>query len=854
MRESKENFLKRVNKLISEHNTFKTGLEFSFKVSQLYDEKIQELTTNPPDGLAIAAIGGLGRMEVSPFSDVDIVFIVNHLDGKENYISRVIQNLWDSGIKVSHLVRTFNQIFELAKEDIISFTQLLELRFVSGSLSIYRKFLDNVLNIINSEFKTKLLENLLADIEKRHSIYGDSPLLLEPNIKNTRGGLRDLHFAAWIYYLLNDKLPQHERFNTAFELLVSNLVNDNIINKSKANKLIESYDYLIKLRNTIHIINSNNKDRFDFQSQISVIQNLYSFPDYIDKKHQELMKKYFISALHISSLLEYFKKKAVNKIHPCELYKTYVLDEDFILCGKFIRSTQKERLSLHQILNAYYYKLKFFADFDSELENLIEKSLEYFDGTEINEIESKLAFRRILRYPDDINDVLIHMNRIGILGFLIPEFENLKLFFQPQAYHIYTTDEHTLIAIKNLYNLQFIDSILGEIFRCYEDKELLILAVLFHDIAKPITISGHEFIGAEIAENVMQRYGYDEDEIKLVSFLVKNHLLMEQTAFRRNLNDAETLGTFRNKFKSLKELDFLYLLTYADLSAVNPSLWTAWKSSLLNELYIKTREMILNNLTAEEFLSLSKEKLELKKYEIDEKEFDYHLEQINSLNYLFTFSESEIAEHIQEIKKGEELSILSSNKEDFTHLTVITRDSKGLLSKICGAISISDCNIHDATIFTRKDGIIIDSFKITDFITGKVCTEDKVELLDENITRVLFGMIDLESEFEEHIEKWKRMNKKFLAPIDIEINFENHTVYTIIDIHASDRIGLLYHITKTLTSLGLNIYFAKIGTKLNGVFDSFYVLDDKLQKINPESYERLKEQIIENLTLLKSKF
>ncbi len=854
MIETKESFLKSINKLVDDFKIFNSGLEFSLQLSQIYNDKIQSLTKDCPDELAIAAIGGLSRMELSPFSDIDLVFITNSIDDHKEYITNTIQKLWDAGISVSHSIRTFNQIYEFAENDLLSFTQLLEMRFISGSQQVFLKFLDNLRNIINSELKRNLLDSFLIDIDKRHSLYGNSPLLLEPNIKNTRGGIRDLHSAAWLFYVLKNELPVLDKFDTAINHYLLRAVNSEAFSTSKAKEIYDAYDYLIKLRNALHIINSNSRDRFDFQAQLNVTRYFYPESSNIDEKHIELMKKYFESSLKLNSHLEALYKEAINFVHPCENYKTYQLNEDFLLCGRFIRYQKNERLSLPQILNAFHFQVQYDAIFDNSLDEEIQKSLEYFDGTEVTDIEVKIAFKKFFQKRENLSDALLNMHRLGVLGFLIPEFDALKLFFQPNAYHIYTTDEHTLMAIKNLYNLELDNSLIGEIFRKYENKELLILAVLFHDIAKPISHSGHELIGSQIAENVMQRYGYTEDEIELVSFLVENHLLMEQTAFRRNLNDANILNNFRAKFKNIQELDYLYLLTYADLSAVNPSLWTTWKYSLLNELYTKAKEMILLGITAEELLSPKIDQFDFSKFTIDKKDYLNHIEQINDTNYLYTFSEEEIASHINEIKKGNVLSILHNNTDEFTQLTIITKDEKGLLSKICGSISVSDCNIHDASIFTRKDGIIIDTFKITEFVTHKPLQDDHFEALAEIVTRVLLQNYDLEKAFEEHRDKWKRLDKRNLVPIDVEVKFEDHPVYTIIDIHASDRIGLLYLITKKLTELGLNIYFAKIGTKLNGAFDSFYVLDENLQKIPTYKFDRLKKEIVETLSQFERAF
>ena len=854
MLETKESFLQNINRLIANFSQFNSGLDFSLKLSQIYNDKIQSLTKDCPEDLALAAIGGLSRMELSPFSDIDIIFITNSVEEHKNYITKTIQKLWDNGISVSHSVRSFNQIYEFAEKDLLSFTQFLEMRFISGSQSIFLKFFENIKNIINSELKRNLLDAYLIDIDKRHNSFGKSPLLLEPNIKNTRGGIRDLHSAAWIYFVLKNELPILDKFDTAVNYFLLNAVNSNTLTTSEAKSIYDAYDYLIKLRNALHIVNSNSRDRFDFQAQLNVTRFLFDDSSNLDENYVELMKKYFQASLKLNSTLEAFYKEALKFIHPCETYKTYQLDEDFILCGKFIRCKKVEKLPLSKILRAFHYQVQYDAIFDDELDNSIRKSIEYFNGTEVTDVEVKKYFKKFFQRTENISDALFNMHRLGVFGVLVPEFDTLNLFFQPNAYHIYTTDEHTLMAIKNLYNLELDNTLLGEIFRKYENKELLILAVLFHDIAKPITHSGHELIGSQIAENVMQRFGYNEDEIELVSFLVKNHLLMEQTAFRRNLSDVNILNSFRSEFKNIQELDYLYLLTYADLSAVNPSLWTTWKSSLLNELYTKIREMILFGITAEELLSPQIEKFDFAKFSINKKDYLDHIEQINDTNYLYTFSEEEIVSHINEIKKGNVLSILNNNTEEFTQLTVITRDAKGLLSKICGSISVSDCNIHDANIFTRKDGIIIDTFKITDFVTHKPLTEEHFEALAETITRVLLQNYNLEKAFEEHREKWKRLDKRNLIPIDVEIKFEEHPLYTIIDVHASDRIGLLYLITKKLTELGLNIYFAKIGTKLNGAFDSFYVLDENLQKIPIYKFDLVKKELVDSLSNFEKAF
>ncbi len=234
------------------------------------------------------------------------------------------------------------------------------------------------------------------------------------------------------------------------------------------------------------------------------------------------------------------------------------------------------------------------------------------------------------------------MNEFGFLDILLPEFRNLNGFFQPGVYHCYTADEHTLIALQNVENLINEDNHLARIFKSLPARDILYLAILLHDIGKPISVSGHEIIGAEIANSIMQSLGYGQSEITMVQFLVKYHLEMEQVAFRRDLNDPSTLDNFISIFPSIKALDFLYLLSYADLSAVNPHVWTQWKAELLHELYSKSKSMLLDQISGEELISEKSNKLYNEKGFSDNEPISEHLDQVDDLSYLFHFSKDEI--------------------------------------------------------------------------------------------------------------------------------------------------------------------------------------------------------------------
>jgi [protein-PII] uridylyltransferase len=353
----------------------------------------------------------------------------------------------------------------------------------------------------------------------------------------------------------------------------------------------------------------------------------------------------------------------------------------------------------------------------------------------------------------------------------------------------------------------------------------------------------------------MHRLGYSEEEIEQVTFLVRNHLVMEQVAFRRNLNDAETLNNFTSKFKSVQELDYLYLVTYADLSAVNPAVWTSWKSELLAELYRKAESMLVEQITGEELLMSSTYILpeEITKHSsmISEKHVKEHIDSINDIAYAHNFSEEEIAKHIEEIQKGIKISTLFKELPDFTNVTVITKDFPSLLSRLCGVFSINDANIHDAKIFTRKDGIIIDTFNVSDFRTHQKIETERYQKIRKDLFDVITGLLELSQEFAKMKSRWWRIENKFFKRSGkVKIVFENHEKYTIIDIFSPDRLGFLYQVTRKMNELGLMIFFAKISTKGDDIVDSFYVLDRNGKKISPNDYELIITELTSTINQL----
>lgn len=848
----KEDFLKRRDSLFRSILRWDDDLKFSIEYSLLVEEFIRTVAEHNNYNFALASAGSFSRRELSPFSDIDLMFISESVEGNEKDIAQLITKLWDYGVEVSHTVRDYTDLAKYLDDDLHTFTQFIETRYLLGSEKIYNKWNELLLALLTDDEKMDLVQKLFEDAQARYEKYGESPKMLEPNVKVSAGGLRDFQTIEWMYILKNKLLLNKQAECSQAEIFIQKLKESNFVTERECDSVLKSYEYIISIRNLIHIFSDQKNDRLEFNLQKKIADLLSNQKNGL----ATLMQKYFTAATAINrfskSLARRFTEEFTSLL-PDSL--AIELDDDFSLKGKVIYHRGNGSLLLSDVLRCFYYSGLYSARFDDYLRSLIIETTERYSNERHPEAESSVFFREILKLPKNTGATLANMNELGVLAVFMPEFKDLVGFLQHGVYHNYTTDEHTLMTIQNVEKLEKDTSSLGKIFNSLKNREILYLALLFHDIAKPINISGHEIIGAEMASSIMHRLGYSEDEIEKVTFLVRNHLVMEQVAFRRNLNDAETLNNFTSKFKSIQELDYLYLVTYADLSAVNPAVWTSWKSELLAELYRKAESMLVEQITGEELLMSSTYILpeEITKHSsmISEKHVKEHIDSINDVAYAHNFSEEEIAKHIEEIQKGVKISTLFKELPDFTNVTVITKDFPSLLSRLCGIFSINDANIHDAKIFTRKDGIIIDTFNVSDFRTHQKIETKRYQKIRKDLFDVITGLLELSQEFAKMKSRWWRIENKFFKRSGkVKIVFENHEKYTIIDIFSPDRLGFLYQVTRKMNELGLMIFFAKISTKGDDIVDSFYVLDRNGKKISPNDYELIITELTSTINQL----
>jgi len=843
--EIQNEFFAKKEKLFTVQNILKDSLAFSFEYSVLVEDLLRQISAEEQYPFALVSAGSFSRRELSPYSDIDIMFIVPSMKQAENGIKYLVTRCWDFGLEVSHTIRELSDIKRFLTEDLHTFTQFFETRYILGSLNLFNEWNEQLFKTITADVKKQIFIEFLADRDERYTKYGNSPKVIEPNVKLSAGGQRDIQMIEWIYILLNKEILNKQSEQSQTESFISLLSEHNYTTPKECLRLINGFKFILKIRNLLHFLHKQKNDRFEFPDQIAIADLL----QYGEDGYKKMMKEYFDS----SNVIYRFNRSFTKKMKA--VFTTSIpdvlsidLDDDFKLKGNIIYFIGERFLTISEIFRGFYYRGLHDANFDENLRMQIIDSLD--QHTVQGDAESSTFFREILRLPKNIGKTLSVMNELGILDAFLPEFHDMNGYMQHGVYHCYTADEHTLMTIQNVENLENDATELGNIYNNLKEKEILVLGLLFHDIAKPINVSGHEIIGAEMAASIMQRLGYGDAEIEKVSFLVRYHLQMEQIAFRRNLNDAETLNSFVAAFPSVELLELLYLLTYADLSAVNPALWTSWKYEMLNELFRKAKAMIQDHLTGEELLFASTlvHPEEISKYSdaISEDHVRDHIDSINDTSYASLFSDEEIAFHIEEILSGVHVSVSFKETESFTNITVISKDSPFLLSKLCGVLSINDLNIHDAKIFTRKDGIIIDNFNITDFRSNEKVDPSRYQKIEEDFSLVLSGLKELNSEMKKMKTKWWRIeNKFFKRPGKVKIKFEEQEKFTIIDVFSPDRLGFLYNVTNKLNELGLSIYFAKIGTRGDDIIDAFYVLDSRQKKVSKNFYAFIESELTE---------
>ena len=799
--------------------------------------------------MSVVATGGYGRAEIAPQSDLDIMFLIRSPKGKDvtAAVEWMLYMLWDLGLKVGHATRTIEETVEMAKSDITISTSLLEARYLSGDAGLFEVFEKsyeiNVVRGTGPEFvKAKLDER-----DARHDRMGDTRYVLEPNLKDGKGGLRDLQTLLWIAKYLY-------RVDT-----VEGLIEAGVLDKIDAKRFVKAQHFLWTLRCHLHYLSGRPDETISFDVQTELAARM----GYQDRKTgsavERFMKHYFVVARDVGDLTRVICAVLENK-HGKQARITL---PSFNFRKKHIEGFKLERGRLNvtgidvfrkdpiKILRLFAEAEKFDIDIHPEALRLVQRNLKLINRKVRNDAHANALFLDMLCAEKGPRLVLNRLSESGVLGRFVPDFGYVTAQMQYDMYHVYTVDEHTIRAIDILSRIErglLADDhpLSTEVINDVQSRRVLYVAVFLHDIAKGRG-GNHEVVGAEIAKKLCPRFGLNEWESETVEWLVLNHLNMNRTAYKRDLSDPQTAKDFMELVQSPERLRLLLILTVADTRAVGPNVWNGWKASLLRELYYSTQEIMSGALPmnrrdarAEIVREGLRERLAEKGKGCSLEDIDWFIE-IGHANYFLAFDVDALARHAEIVCKAKDesaplyIETRAAENMDVTEVLIHAIDHPGLFSCITGAMALSGANIVDAKITTLSNGTALDTFWIQDVEGHAFTGKERLMRLKTRIEDAIAGRLRPKLELEnERSRRLVSRTEVFEVPPRVLVNNKASRSATVIEVNGRNRQGLLYDITHALGQTGAQIISAHISTYGERVVDVFYVKDIFGLKIDQE--------------------
>ena len=826
-------------------------------ISEFYDHEVSkyESSHNIPlkDRCSVIAVGGYGRGELNPFSDIDIMFLYREdaKDAVESISTNILYLLWDLRYNIGHSVRTIEDCIKISGTDFTARTAMMESRMITGSESLSEEFQKTFMEKVIDRNVRAYIDERLKNMRERYKQFGTSIYLVEPNVKEGKGGLRDIHCLRWVTiarYRIDTLTEFHKQ---------------GYITKVGYQELTDAKDFLLKVRNELHFHANKASDVLTVEDQL---RNAKLF-GYTDEPHrlgvESFMKDYYMHASHIHDI----STRAIEKALPVQKWKKgldsitsrfvkpcYVLTKDTIHVPERYQdvffSDGKNAVYLFYLSLIHHLKISTHT-MSMLYRNSSKVSNELYRSPDINKI-----FRMILSWPQGVAETIREMHRVKLLQKLIPEFERISCYASYDYYHKYTVDEHSFLAVQMAEELLDSHSYIAKVYKEIKRKDLLNLALLLHDAGKG-SGEDHSVRGSRIAERVARQLSFSDEETGLLVLLIQHHLIMPNTAFRRDLSDYKVILLIASLVAKPEVLKKLFILSYADIKAVGPETWNEWKENLLSDLYYKVMEELAGTRAI-----YSEEEMIVKiKKEIGEKLCLIHPpawldEQLQDMEtrYLLITPPEKIMNHLHMINKlkmepEEKVLVDVTLDKGMAEFTIYTYDNitPGLFSKIAGVLAAAGYNILDVQVFTTKKGIVVDSFHAQDPYPEGVSSQLRQVTVKKHIGEVLLGTTNVESLFGKYANKLpKRKTITIATQTKVEIDNESSDDFTIIDVFTADKQGLLYVITKTIFELGLSVFSSKIATHVEQIVDVFYVKELSGHKITePERIAEIKNRLLD---------
>ena len=811
-------------KFLGNHNSQAYLRKQTLLVDQLLIKVWQSLPISK--NIVLVAVGGYGRKELFPFSDVDILIVFEKeiASSDQNAISQFVTNCWDLGFKIGHSVRNIKQTKQEFNADIATATNLIESRFLNGSSLVFNK----MNQAINTSLSIKKFYKLkLQEQANRHRKFRDSAYQLEPNIKESPGGLRDLHMVRW----LSISQGKGRTFKEMFE--------NNLIDKVEFNKIQLHEAKITKRRILLHILAKRIEDRLVFDVQNKLAANL-GFKGTKDKKPSEIvMKSYFKSVNYITLFNEIIIKRLDPNIQKKKKIKhklPFFIYNDLIELDKKNIAKVKPYLFDAFLLFQQYKKIK---GFGPNLLGALDSLSTKIDKDYRIEPNNQKKFLDIFRSKNKVSRSLRLLNKCNILGKFIPAFGKIVAQMQHDLFHIYTVDEHTLNVIENIrrftldkWKHEFPEC--NEIFKNFKKPHLLYLGALFHDIAK-----GRGGDHSELGETTALRFGQmmklNHEDKGLIAWLVKSHLKMSSVAQKSDLADSLVINEFARFVKTQDKLDALYLLTVADIRGTSPHVWNQWKASLLRTLYLETKNNLMGKeLNAPEVISKRKEIANkvLSKYSINAQSYINLWVNFNE-DYFLRFDGKDIAWHTRVLmpyfKEDKPVVRVRHGAEgQGIEVLIFTKNADALFAKITNFFYSMKCEIVQATITTTKHNYALDVFNLIDTPNESISYKHYFLHIEKELTKYLMNKNP-----ELIIPTNKKTPQVTHHVISSEITYRKikNNRYEL-EVICASRPNLLGLIVKEINSIGMSIHNAKINT-LGQRAEDFFIISQK-NKINSE--------------------
>ena len=800
--------------------------------------------------LALIALGGYGRGELNPFSDIDVM-LLHHQEKKgisphlEEMVQQVLYLLWDSGFKVGHSTRSVKEAVAQANQDMRTKTAMLESRFLAGDAELAREFRRQFRSKCVNGYEREYVELRMQDQVARHKKFGDSVYLQEPNLKSGCGGLRDYQNLLWMTYFKEGSLSTNQ------------LVGKDWLSESDQRRIENAYDFLLRLRTALHYATGRATDILHISLQEQIAKRLDYSSGNGQLRSEALMRDYYEHTRNIFRVTERIteqfvsgyvtsKTRSLFSFLPLMRADKTPVGDFFFVRNKQLHPARRDlfRKDPEQMMRAFEIAQERGLDLSPELEDLLSRSLGEVTRTFQYARGPRAVFKAILSQKGRVGRILRMMHRVNFLGRYIPEFGQLTCLVQHEFLHRYTADEHTLVCIDKLDALaQTNDPKLiayRKIFEQLEDPFVLYLALLLHDSGKAVGARPHSEASALFAQRVAARLQLSSEQRKSLILLVDHHLTLSMIAQQRNLDDPATVTDFAHTVKHQKNLNPLMLLTLADGQGTSAEGWSDWKESLVWALFHETSRCLADQKSYYEQTKVERESLQTSvtaKLPADfAGEIEAHFEFMPD-NYFRASDLPEIIEHLKLFR-----SFLENVGGDFPlapaiqwkaipeqgHSIVIfcTWERERLLAKVAGSFSVVPLNILSADIFPRGDNVVLGVFRVCDTKARPVTHQRDFTLVEQTLRRALE---DESFDFLPLIEKAKHQSHRLTTGIEfptrIAIDNKTHPVYALIEIQAPDRIGLLYDVLTCLDREDLLVPLSRINTQAGAAIDTLYVVD-----------------------------